>query len=85
MVIVKIFLNFKLDVDVLKFCIYNKIYLILFSNICVNLSLLLILKRIDGRSCTNFKFPNLFPPLLNSDFFNIPFIFMLNFMYLLFF
>ena len=49
MVIIKNCLNLKLYVDNFKFYICNKICLILFSNIYVNLSLL-ILKRVDGEA-----------------------------------
>ena len=52
MVIIKNCLNLKLYVDDFKFYIYNKICL-LFFNICISLSLLLILKRVDGRTYIN--------------------------------
>ena len=84
MVIVKIFLNLKLDADASKFCICNKICLTLSSNACVSSSSLLILKRVDGRAYTSSWLPNAFPPSSNSGFSNNPSVLMLSFMLLLF-
>ena len=69
MVINKIFLKYKLDIDVFKFYIYNKICVRLFFSVCVKLSLLLILKRIEGKTYLNYWLPILFSPSLYSDFF----------------
>ena len=53
MVIDKICLKRRLEVDASKFCICNKICLTLSSNVCVSSSSLLILKRVDVRACTS--------------------------------